>query len=87
MPKTNEDRIDSLESQVRKLFNLCRDISDKLDAPVNNVMNDVDLATANAWYESHVRVYPPRISQYGSRYYKERDIPQILAAYLVSQRS
>lgn len=86
--KSVDERLDSLENQVRKLFNLTRGVIDN-QVRINNVMNgptDVQLTHAHEWRKKREESKPPRESIYGAVYYRPNDLDEILAEYLISQQ-
>lgn len=86
--KSQEQRLESLENQVRKLFNLTRGVMDN-QTRINSVINgptDVQLTHAKEWRKKREENNPPREAQYGALYYRPNDLDKILAEYLISQQ-
>lgn len=85
--RTTEQRLESMEKQIRHLFNLQRSVLDNQQV-INNVINgpsDVQITHAHEWRKKREQIKPPREATYGAVYYRPNDIDEILAEYLISQ--
>jgi len=85
--KTVNERLESLEKQIRHLFNLSRAVIDN-QTKINSVINgptDVQITQAHVWRCKREENKPPRTAAYGAVYYRPTDIDEILAEYLISQ--
>jgi len=85
--KSIEQRLGSLENQVRKLFNLTRSVVDQQNIINNHITGptQIQLTHAHEWRKARERIHPCRESQYGAQYYRPNDLDEILAEYLLSQ--
>lgn len=86
--KSIDARLGTIESQIRKLFNLVHGIHNN-QTQINNIINgptNYQLTHAHEWRRKREETKPPRQSAYGAVYYRPNDIDEILAEYLISQQ-